>query len=95
MSSVSKQVKHHYATICPLVINNTDAILTFQTASTVATNKNVNSKFSSCNPTDYDYLDVYSSAQVHKCCTPIVQKQVSLVHPNTIVSNQVPNNIYA
>ncbi len=67
-------------TICPLVVNNTDAILTFQTASKVVTNQNVNSKFSSCNPTDYDYLVAYTSAQVHKCCSNnAVQKKMTQV----------------
>lgn len=75
-------------TICPLVVNNTDAILTFKTASLVATNKNVNSKFSTCNPTDYDYLVVYTSAQVNKCCTNnAVQRRVVNV-------SGVPTGIY-
>jgi len=76
MSVQKIQMDTSITTMCPLVVNNTDAILTFQTASNVATNKNVNAKFASCNPTDYDYLVVYTSAQVNKCCTnnAVVQK---------------------
>jgi len=68
--SVQKlQVNPAIDTICPIVINTTEAILTFKTASSVASNSNVNSQFSSCNPTDWSYLQITAESQVNKCCT--------------------------
>ncbi len=56
-------------TICPLVVNNTLAILSYQTASTVSLEQNVNSQFSSCHPDDYAYLQVWTAQQANQCCT--------------------------
>ena len=55
--------------ICPLVVNTTESILTFQTASSVLSNSDVNAQFSSCNPTDYTYLQVRNSDQINVCCS--------------------------
>lgn len=54
-------------TVCPIVINSSEAIFTYQMASSVALNKNVNGR-QQCNPTDYDYLQIYSSQNARKCC---------------------------
>lgn len=56
-------------TICPLVVNNTLAILSFQTASSVTSDYDVNSQFSSCHPDDYAYLQVWTADQVNQCCS--------------------------
>jgi hypothetical protein len=61
-------------TICPIVVNSADAILTFKTASGVATLSNVNSQFSSCHPDDYAYLQVFTAEQANKCCSYNVSK---------------------
>ena len=75
MSVQKTQMNVSIDTICPIVINTNDAILTFQTASAVATDRNVNAKFSSCNPTDYSLLQVWDYTQVNKCCTNVSSAQ--------------------
>ena len=81
MSVQKIQMNVSIDTICPIVINTSDAILTFQTASAVATNKNVNAKFTSCNPTDYELLQIWDYSQVNKCCTnnTNIQKKINNV----------------
>jgi hypothetical protein len=54
-------------TVCPIVVNSTEAIFSYQMASTVALNKNVNGK-PECYPNEYAYLQLYSSQNVKKCC---------------------------
>lgn len=75
MSVQKIQMNVSIDTICPIVVNTSEAILTFQTASAVATANNVNSKFSSCQPTDYDFLQVWTSNQVNTCCSNTVGVQ--------------------
>ena len=82
MSVQRTQMNVSIDTICPIVVNTADAILTFQTASAVATDKNVNAKFTSCNPTDYALLQVWDYNQVNKCCTNstgVQQKQTNVM----------------
>ena len=69
MSVQKIQSDFSISTICPLVVNNTLAILSFQTASAVASEHNVNSQFSSCHPDDYAYLQVWTAEQANQCCT--------------------------
>ena len=54
-------------TVCPIVINSSDAIFTYQMASSVSLNKNVNGR-PECYPNDYAYLQMYASQNVKKCC---------------------------
>lgn len=54
-------------TVCPIVINSTEAIFSYQMASTVALNQNVNGR-PECYPNDYAYLQLYSSQNAKKCC---------------------------
>lgn len=56
-------------TSCPLVITPAETVLTYQTASAVAINQNVNGKSSECFPNDYAYLDVRPPQQPPQCCT--------------------------
>lgn len=56
-------------TSCPLIITSTENILSYQTASTVSLNKNVNGRSSSCFPNDYSYLDVKPVQKPPQCCT--------------------------
>lgn len=54
-------------TVCPIVINSSEAIFTYKMASTVALNQNVNGR-PECYPNDYAYLQIYSSQNAKKCC---------------------------
>ena len=56
-------------TSCPLVINPYDSILTYQTASNVALNKNVNGRSSECFPDDYAYLQNRPIQKPSQCCS--------------------------
>ena len=64
-----ERVNRTYAieTVCPIVINSSEAIFSYQMASTVALNKNVNGR-QECYPNDYAYLQIYASQNVKKCC---------------------------
>ena len=55
-------------TTCPIVINATESIFAYQTASSVSINKDVNGRSSGCFPTDYAYLQVYTAEAAKKCC---------------------------
>jgi len=54
-------------TICPIVINTTEAIFTYQMASTVSLNKDVNGR-TNCFPTDFSLLQLQSSQNAYTCC---------------------------
>ena len=56
-------------TNCPLVITPMETILTYQTASSLSTNNNVNSRPSEYYPNEYAYFQVYSTSEVPKCCS--------------------------
>jgi len=81
MSVQKIQMNVSINTICPIVVNTSEAILTFQTASAVATANNVNAKFSSCQPTDYDILQVSTTGKINTCCSTNlgVQQQMTNV----------------
>lgn len=52
-------------TIAPIVLNSTEVILTFKTSSLVIVPVNVNSNFSSYNPTDWNFLIGYNSDSIY------------------------------
>jgi hypothetical protein len=56
-------------TPCPLVLNPYDSVLTYQTASSVALNKNVNGHSSECFPDDYAYLQNRPIQKPSQCCS--------------------------
>lgn len=57
------------ATTCPLILTPADSILSYQTATIVSVNSNVNGRSSECFPNDYAYLQVYTANQAPKCCS--------------------------
>ena len=67
MSVQRVNVTNAIETVCPIVINASEAIFSYQMASTVALNKNVNGK-PECYPNDYAFLQLQSSQNVPKCC---------------------------
>lgn len=56
-------------TACPLIITPAETVLTYQTASTVALNKNVNGRSSECFPNDYAYLQNRPVQKPSSCCS--------------------------
>jgi len=71
-------------TKCPIVINPSDSIFTYQTASTVFTTKNVSGNSSICFPDNYAYLQVYTAKQAKFCCD-----NNALKNSNTSYSNNM------
>lgn len=67
MSVQRVNITNAIETTCPIVVNSSEAIFTYQMASSVALNKNVNGK-PECFPNDYAYLQIQSSQMVNKCC---------------------------
>lgn len=68
-------------TVCPIVINSSEAIFSYQMASTVALNKNVNGR-AECYPNDYAYLQIYSYQNAKKCCENNALKMNSNMNMN-------------
>ena len=56
-------------TTCPLVITPAETVLTYQTASAVAVNRNVNGRSSECFPNDYAYLQNKPIQKPTSCCS--------------------------
>jgi len=56
-------------TTCPLIITPAEIVLTYQTASSVSINKNVNGRSSECFPNDYAYLQLQSVQKPSTCCS--------------------------
>lgn len=56
------------ATACPLIITPAETVLTYQTASAVALNRNVNGRSGECFPNDYAFLQVRPPQQPSQCC---------------------------
>lgn len=56
-------------TTCPLIITPAETILTYQTASGVALNQNVNGRSSECFPNDYAYLQNKPIQKPSSCCS--------------------------
>lgn len=56
-------------TACPLIITPAETVLTYQTASSVALNQNVNARSGECFPTDYAYLQIRPPQQPPQCCS--------------------------
>ncbi len=80
-----QKVNTNYAieTVCPIVINSSEAIFSYQTASTVAISHNVNGRSPACFPNDYAYLQVYTAQAAKKCCGNNAVKK----NPNTMGMN--------
>ncbi len=56
-------------TACPLIITPAETVLTYQTASSVALNRNVNGRSSECFPNDYAYLQNRPVQKPSTCCS--------------------------
>ena len=62
--------------VCPIVINQTEQVLTYRTASYVDVPKPVRNGLEICFPNDYVYLQVWTEAQAPKCCDYGIQKAI-------------------
>ena len=67
MSVQRENATYAIETVCPIVINSSEAIFSYKMASTVALNQNVNGR-PECYPNDYAYLQLRTSQSAHKCC---------------------------
>jgi len=56
-------------TSCPLFITPAETVLTYQIASSVAINQNVNGRSSECFPNDYAFLQNKPVQKPHQCCS--------------------------
>jgi hypothetical protein len=83
MSVQSAKTNFPLENTCPIVINSTEAIFSYQTASTVAISQNVNGRSPSCFPNDYAYLQVYTAQAAKKCCDNNAVKK----NPNSMMMN--------
>ena len=69
-------------TVCPIVINAAEAIISYKMASNVALNRNVNGK-GECYPNDYALLQLQSSQNAYKCCDNNALKMNNNIGVNT------------
>jgi len=68
--SVQKVIQNFsIETVCPLIVTPEESILSYQTATFVSNNRNVNGRSGECFPNDYAFLQVYTGNQVAKCCS--------------------------
>ena len=72
------------STICPIVLNTTEQIITYKTASTISVESNVDSGNSACLPNVYTYTQVWTDAQAQRCCDYGIQ---SSLQSNTPIYN--------
>lgn len=56
-------------TSCPLIITPIETVLTYQTASTISLNHDVNGRSSQCFPNDYAYLQNKPIQKPSSCCS--------------------------
>jgi len=56
------------SSVCPIVLNTTEQILTYKTASSISRPKAVPNGLEICYPNDYTYLQVWTQGQAPKCC---------------------------
>jgi hypothetical protein len=56
-------------TTCPLFISSAETVFTYQTASIVDVNKNVNGRGSECFPNDFVYLQNRPVQKPTPCCS--------------------------
>lgn len=56
-------------TSCPLFITPAETVLTYQTASAVSTNHNVNGRGAECFPNDYTYVLNGNVQKPSPCCS--------------------------
>lgn len=64
------------ATVCPIVLNTTEQILTYRTASKISTPRPVPNGLEICLPNDYAYLQVWTENQAPRCCNYGVQTAI-------------------
>ncbi len=69
------------ATICPIVLNTAEQIITYKTASTIALQKNAGSGLGICYPINYVYDQVWTQEQAPKCCDYGVQQSLQTNTP--------------
>lgn len=75
--SVQSPIKNYsIETSCPIVINASESIFSYQMASTVVINKDVNA-LPECFPNEHNYIQ--SSTSINSCCGNNVLKS----NPNT------------
>ena len=68
------------ATICPIVLNPADAILSFATAGSIARPSAVNSGLNVCTTNIYALNQVYSSREAGACCGVNTQPTTTAVN---------------
>lgn len=56
-------------TACPLFITPAETVITYQTASSVSLNQNVNGRSSGCFPNDYAFLQNKPVQKPPQCCS--------------------------
>lgn len=64
------------ASVCPIILNETERVLTYRTANSVAVPAPVRNGLEICLPNDYTYLQVWTQEQAPKCCTYGVQQAI-------------------
>ena len=67
------------ATICPIVLNPADAILSYATAGKIARASPVNSGLNVCTTNLYGLSQVYSAADAGACCGTNTQPSVNAI----------------
>ncbi len=68
--------KLEVASVCPIVLNQTEQVLTYRTANRIATPNPVRNGLEICLPNDYAYAQVWTEAQAPKCCSYGVQQAI-------------------
>lgn len=56
------------SSVCPIVLNTAEQILSYKTASSVSIPNLVPNGLEICYPNDYTYLQVWTQKQAPKCC---------------------------
>ena len=64
------------ATVCPIVLNTLEQILTYRTANSISIPKPVPNGLEICLPNDYTYLQVWTDKQAPRCCNYGVQEAI-------------------
>ncbi len=78
MSVQSANMSSLYVSTCPIVISNSDNILTYQTSFTVISSRNANGSVGNCFPTDVKLAYVYNKNQLNTCCGNILNKRTAV-----------------
>lgn len=75
MSVQSANMYSIYISPCPIVISNSDNILTYQSSFTMISSRNINATTGNCFPTDAKLAYVYNKDQLNICCGNILNKR--------------------